>query len=222
MLSAILLYLGLLAQSMPLSLYDGTSLDGWFWSHEANPPTPSWVSNKGILATSPGKGKEVYLLTKKSFEDFDFSFEWRAEPRANSGVKYRIQEYGNSSSRIEPVGLEYQITDDEANPDALSSPRHSAGALYDYVAPAKSRPALPNVWHQSRILVRGLHLEHWLDGEKVVDTNFDSPAAAASFNLSKRESRHMLRKQEKRQSPIALQIHDGVVEFRSLVIRQLN
>jgi len=212
----------LMAQSDSRDLFDGRSLDGWMWSREEVPPTPSWVARDGMLVATPGQGKEVYLLTKESFEDFDFTFEWRAEAGANSGVKYRIQTYGESTRRIEPVGLEYQITDDETNPDALSTVRHSAGALYDYVAPVKKGPALAEKWHQSRILVRGLHVEHWLDGAKVVDVDLDSEAAEKSFNLSTRQSRIMLRKQAVRQSPIALQIHDGMVEFRNLEIRTLK
>ncbi len=206
----------------PIPLFDGKSLEGWFWSHDPNPPQPSWQAMDGILRTTPSQGKPVYLLTRDTFDDFDFTFEWRAEPGANSGVKYRIQSWGNPTKRLEPTGLEYQITDDIANPDALSTPRHTAGALYDYAAPTKSKPARPNQWHKSRILVQGLHVEHWLDGEKVIHLDLDSPEAAASFEQSPRQSRHALRKQAIRQSHIALQIHDGVVEFRNLQLTRLK
>jgi len=209
---------------MAQSLFDGKSLDGWRWSNDENPPQPSWAVSGGLLLTTPGVGKAVYLLTKAEFEDFDFSFEWRASVGANSGVKYRIQSYGNSPGRIEPTGLEYQITDDIANPDALSTPRHTSGSLYDYAGPTpnKKGPAKPNVWHTSRIVAKGLHIEHWLDGERVVNLDFDTPEAAATFDFSKRQSKHMLLKQEQRKSPIALQIHDGVVEFRNLHVKSLK
>ena len=203
-------------------LFDGISLNGWMWSREGEVPQPSWVVRDGVLLTTPGQGSEVYLLTKESFSDFEFVFEWRAEPRANSGVKYRVQMYGESTRKIEPIGFEYQITDDEANPDALSTPRHTAGALYDYVEPRKNGPALAKVWHLSRIVARGLHIEHWLDDVKVIDVDLDTAEAAASFAKSKRQSAGMLRRQEKRESPIALQIHDGVVEFRNLKLRPLK
>lgn len=204
------------------SLFDGKTLNGWRWSDEPNPPQPSWVARNGALVTTPGQGKEVYLLTKDEFEDFDFTFEWRASPGANSGVKYRIQSYGASTRRIEPTGLEYQITDDLANPDALSTPRHTSGAIYDYVAPTNKQPAKPNVWHRSRIIAKGLHIEHWLDGQRVVNVDLDAQSTIDSFNRSKRESRHQLRLQQKRNSPIALQIHDGEVEFRKLNIKTLK
>ena len=203
-------------------LFDGNSLNGWMWSREREVPQPSWAVRDGVLLTTPGQGSEVYLLTKESFSDFEFVFEWRAEPRANSGVKYRVQMYGESTRKIEPIGFEYQLTDDEANPDALSTPRHTAGALYDYVEPRKQGPAQAKVWHRARIVARGLHIEHWLDDVKVIDVDLDTAEAAASFAKSKRQSAGMLRRQEKRESPIALQIHDGVVEFRNLKLRPLK
>ena len=104
----------------------------------------------------------------------------------------------------------------------MSTPRHASGAIYDYIVPNKRSPAKADIWHQTRIVAKGLHIEHWLDGEKVVDIKLDSPLAAESFSLSKRGSKDMLRKQERRDSPLALQIHDGRVEFRNLKIRRLN
>ncbi|MFO0339999.1 MAG: DUF1080 domain-containing protein, partial [Acidobacteriota bacterium] len=169
-----------------LELFDGKSLKGWYWTRGGAAPAPSWEARGGVLRTTPGVGKEVYLLSEAEFEDFDFSFEWRAEAGANSGIKYRIQMYGESGQRLEPVGLEYQITDDERNADALSTPRHAAGAIYDYVAPRKGRLAAAEVWHRGRIVVRGLHVEHWLDGERVVNVDLDSAEAEASFQQSKR------------------------------------
>ncbi|MCA2966886.1 MAG: DUF1080 domain-containing protein [Acidobacteriaceae bacterium] len=202
-------------------LFNGHSLAGWRWSSQSPAPTPSWEVADGALVTTPGRGKPVYLLTEASFTDFELTFSWHAAPGANSGIKYRIQSL-TEKDRLEPTGLEYQITDDLANPDALSTPRHSSGALYDYIAPHRAAPAAPNVWHHARILVHGLHVEHWLDGEKLIDVDLDSPAAAASFAQSKRtESKVTLRRQARRDSPLALQIHDGVVAFRDLKIRPL-
>lgn len=212
-------------------LFDGRTLDGWMWSVSTPAPQPSWAVKDGALVSSPDKGQQGYLLSKQSFSNFELVFDWRIEAKGNSGIKYRLQGFGAKGRmsptpvdepRIEPVGLEYQLTDDIANPDALSSPRHATGAIYEYIVPAKRAPAQAGVWHQSRILASGLHIEHWLDGEKVIDTDLDSPAAAASFAVSKRNSKELLRQQERRSSPIALQMHDGVVEFRNLKIRALH
>ncbi len=168
-------------------------------------------------------GKDVYLLSEATFTDFELRFEWRCAPGGNSGIKYRVQRYGDSARRIEPTGLEYQITDDETNRDALSTPKHGCGAIYDYVAPRKRGPAKASVWHKGGIVARGLHIEHWLDGECVVQVDLDSEYARAQFEQSQRvESRRILRLQEKRESLIALQLHDEEILFRAIRARRLG
>lgn len=233
---SLLVPLLLVAQPAGRPLFNGRDLDGWTWSVEAKPPVPSWAPENGELVTTPGKGTEVYLLTRDSFSDFDLSFEWNGEPGCNSGIKYRFQGYWvgepgrgelkdspSGPRRIEPVALEYQIADDERHPDAVSGgPTHSTAALYEYWAPKKSAPAKANVWHTGRIVARGLHIEHWLDGEKVVDLSLDAPEVQDAFRKSQRRgSSPLLAKHERRSSPIALQFHDGKVRFRNLVIRHL-
>jgi hypothetical protein len=213
------------------SLFDGHSLAGWMWSTEANPPQPAWAAIDGMLQTTPGKGTPVYLLTRDSFTDFEFSFEWFTAAGGNSGVKYRFQGYWvngqaepqpGGPERIEPVALEYQLTDDESHPDSLSDVKHSTGAIYEYWAPRREGPARAGVWHTSRILARGLHIEHWLDGRKVVDVELDSPELQLAFAASSRKgSSPLLARHTRRESPIALQFHDGVVRFRNLKIRRL-
>jgi 3-keto-disaccharide hydrolase len=235
-IAAIVLLAGLsMAQPAARALFNGRNLEGWMWSIDPNPPVPSWTAVDGELRTSPGKGTEVYLLTKESFADFDLSFEWFCEKGCNSGVKYRFQGYwvgapGSSDlkqspegpRRIEPVALEYQIADDEAHPDAVGDLKHSTASLYEYWPPQKSMPAKAGIWHTGRIVARGLHIEHWLDGKKVVDISLDSPEVQESFRKSQRRgSSPLLAKHERRSSPIALQFHDGLVRFRNLVIRQL-
>jgi hypothetical protein len=214
-------------------LFNGRDLEGWMWSMDAKPPTPSWAAIDGELRTTPGKGAQVYLLTKDSFTDFDLSFEWFCEKGCNSGVKYRFQGYWVGAPpngqlkpepggpwRIEPVALEYQIADDEAHPDAVGDRKHSAASLYEYWPAEKSAPAKAGVWHTGRIVVRGLQIEHWLEGNKVVDISLDSPDVQEGFRTSpRRSSSPLLAKHERRSSPVALQFHDGVVRFRNLRIR---
>ena len=221
-----------LAQPGDTPLFNGRDLDGWMWSTAQNPPAPSWAAEDGTLRTTPGKGQQVYLLTRESFSDFDFSFEWNGEAGCNSGVKYRFQGYWvkgalrqnpEGPDRIEPVALEYQIADDESHPDALKDAKHSTAAVYEYWPALKTGPAKAGVWHSGRIVARGLHIEHWLDGRKVVDISLDSPEVQEAFRQSpRRGSSPVLAKQERRSSPIALQFHDGTVRFRNLKIRRLQ
>jgi hypothetical protein len=214
-----------------LSLFAGSSLAGWWWSTESTPPSPSWVAEGGVLRTTPGQGTPVYLLTRETFSDFDLTFEWNSETGGNSGIKYRFQGYWvdgkllaepQAPGRVEPVALEYQIIDDEVHPDALGDAKHSTAAVYEYWPASKTGPAKANVWHSGRIVVKGLHVRHWLDGRKVVDIRLDSPEVQQSFAASPRKgSSPVLAKHERRSSPIALQFHDGIVKFRNLKVRRI-
>jgi hypothetical protein len=220
----------LAAQTEWRSLFDGRTLDGWMWSTAANPPAPSWAAIDGTLQTTPGRGEQVYLLTKDSFRDFELSFEWKTEEGGNSGIKYRFQGYWDlgkfsdapsGKERIEPIALEYQLTDDERHPDALGDVKHSTGAIYEYKAPDKAGPARAGVWHESRIVARGLHVEHWLDGRRVVAVELDSPEMQKAFAASGRKgSSALLAKHARRESPLALQFHDGHFWFRNIRVRE--
>lgn len=211
-----------------ISLFDGRSLEGWTWSIAPHPPEPSWAVENGLLRTTPDHGQPTYLLTRESFTDFELSFDWKAEPGANSGIKYRFQGYWVDGQlkpepagpgRIEPVALEYQMTDDLRHPDALSGATHATAAVYEYWPADKAEPARADVWHSGRIVARGLHIEHWLDGRKVVDIQLDSPEVQQAFAASRRKgSSPVLAKHERRSSPIALQFHDGTVWFRNIRI----
>jgi len=199
------------------------------WSVDADPPTPSWEAANGMLCATPGRGTAVYLLTRDSFSDFDFSFDFKIPTAGNSGVKYRFQGYNvkgkimerpGGPQRIEPFALEYQITDDLANRDALTAADRSTAALYGYFAPRKEAPVRPAAWYSGRIVAHGLHLEHWLDGRKVLELDLDKPEVHQAFLETGRRWSEELASQRTRQSPIALQLHDGPACFRNLKLRR--
>jgi hypothetical protein len=123
------------------------------------------------------------------------------------------------------VGFEYQMIDDGAHPDALRGGSHISGSLYDMIAPAKrvSKPA--GEWNQSRIVVKGDHIEHWLNGVKVVDGSLTDPAIEQ--NVTRRWKvaptvYEALTKRPQRSCPISLQNHNDEAWFRNLKIRRLN
>ena len=216
------------------SLFDGASLRGWLTSPLPAPPEPAWSVEDGTIRTTPGRGVQDYLVSVEKFQDFDLQFEWKIEPGGNSGIKYRVQGWVHpesagrevrptyeGASRFEPIAAEYQIADDEQNPDALSDAKHSAGALYEFAAPRKSKPAAANVWHTGRIVVQGLRFEHWLDGEKVVAGDFQSEQMQEAYRVTQRRgTAGLLNSHKERESPIILQFHDGVVRFRNIRIRR--
>jgi hypothetical protein len=139
------------------------------------------------------------------------SFEHRTGQRPDKGQDY-------------VVGFEYQLTDDAKNSDAKSNEKHTAGALYDMVAPSKPAARKVGDFNQSRILLRGNHVEHWLNGVKVVDASLDDPSALAG--IDKRWSivptvHHLLSSQPKKDCPISLQNHGDAAWFRDIKIRRI-
>src|SRR4029434_3037581 len=107
---------------------------------------------------------------------------------------------------IEPVALENQISDDQSHPDAVGDAKHSTASVYEYWPARKTGPAKASVWHSGRIVVRGLHIEHWLDSSTVVDISLDSLEVQEAFRQSSRRgSSPVLARHERRDSPLALQ-----------------
>ena len=229
-------------------LFDGKTMNNWVDPREKTPPGDAWTLEDGCLKATRHPRITEDLFSKDTYRDFDLMFDWRISPGGNSGVKYRIQDHffvrpakekfelqvehsleNPVTERPEKgqdyvVGFEYQLTDDSSNRDATSNNKHTAGALYDMVAPAKAATKPVGEFNHSRIVVRGNHVEHWMNGVKVVDSALDSPDAIAG--IEKRWSVapkvvEMLAKQPKKDCPISLQNHGDEAWFRNIKIRRL-
>ena len=117
------------------------------------------------------------------------------------------------------------MTDDAANKDSLSNAKHTAGALYDMVAPSAKATKPVGEFNESRILVRGKHVEHWLNGVKVVESQLDSADALAGIAKRWKVSPHvsdLMTKQPRSECQISLQNHGDEAWFRSVRIRRLQ
>src|SRR5205814_1869212 len=132
------------------------------------------------------------LMTVDTFGDFELTWEWKVTPGANSGVKYNVSEELSISqgSAMTPdaiakgiitpnhsaLGFEYQMLDDDRHVDG-KIPSHRAGALYELVAPNASKRLRPvGQWNESKIVFRGNHGEHWLNGAKLLEFELGTPA----------------------------------------------
>jgi hypothetical protein len=235
-------------------LFDGRTMRGWVDPREKDPPGDAWSIERGCLKANAHPKITEDLFSARKYRDFEWAFEWKISPGGNSGAKYRIQDHiwvqpsqaGTPRERFEAaversyvhrsdtrpdhgqdyvVGFEYQITDDSANGDALGNKKHTAGALYDMIAPSQDMTKPVGEFNQSRIVVSGNHVEHWLNGVKVVDGSLD--AAAALEGIERRWGTaaphvyELLAKQPNKDCPISLQNHGNDAWFRNLRIREL-
>jgi hypothetical protein len=149
-------------------------------------------------------------------ETVDYEFAHRLARRDNLGPGDKIQGY--------QIGFEYQVIDDATHPDARRGGAQTAGALYSMIAPQRHTAKPPGEFNLARIVLRGNRVEHWLNGEKVLDTRLNVKLIEES--LAKRWGREspvyrLLMRQPKKECPIGLQNHNDEVWFRNIKVRRL-
>ncbi|MCW5965980.1 MAG: DUF1080 domain-containing protein [Bryobacterales bacterium] len=201
-------------------LFDGDSLLGWRSFRKATVVADRWTVEDHCLhlyARSPERQVGGDLMTQELFGNFEFAFEWKAAPGVNSGVKYLVDEY--LAPNRSPVSFEYQIQVEKDSAQPIRQPLHSTGALYDMLAPNGGVLRPDGAFNESRIVVRGALVEHWLNGEKLLEFNRQAPefrelvakskfARWAGFGMNGR-------------GHITLQDHGGEIYFRRLRVRDL-
>ena len=194
-----------------LMLFDGKSSEGWKGAQSLLFPDSGWVIEDGILKVqAAGGGGDI--VTIQQFSEFDLSLEFMLTPGANSGIKYFVQP-GTF------FGLEYQILDDELHPDAREGVdgNRTLASLYDLI-PAENRVIHPiGEWNTARIVVKGNHIEHWLNGSKVLD--FERGTQIFRALVAKSKYRQIENFGLHPRGHILLQDHGDTVYFRNIKIR---
>ena len=199
------------------SLFDGSTSKGWEDVTGKPFPTHSWIIEDGCLKALVRADGFEDIRTVDTFKSFELQFEWKLAKLGNSGVKYLIQkvdDWNNKEGRQGRArGLEYQLVDLDS-PDA-ADPTRITGALYSLLAPANASWKI-GVFNESRIIVHGDHVEHWLNGVRVLSYETTNPAVQTAL-------RKMLPKDAPlvTESPISLQNHSAETWFRNIKIRVL-
>ena len=193
------------------ALFDGATTTGWRGFKRADVPDGWRVVDGAITRVGPGGD----LITTDQFGNFELALEWKVQPRGNSGVFYRVTEEGDHTYF---TGPEMQVLDDAGHADGKSR-LTSAGANYGlYPSPAGIvKPA--GEWNQARVLANGAHVEHWLNGTKMVEYELWSP----DWEKKVRESKFAAwpKYGRNQRGHIAIQDHGDTVSFRNIKIRVL-
>lgn len=143
-------------------LFDGRSFTGWTQGG-------NWVVEENALFCQ-GKGGDVYFVGRYVPDDFELRFEWKVAKGVNSGVLYR------------PGQVEYQVLDDP-NSKYGENPRTKAAALFFCMAPSRDVTRPHGEWNEGRIVCKGTVIQHWLNGEKVIDFDYADPRWAHNVDL---------------------------------------
>ena len=194
------------------SLFDGASAAAWRGFRSKELPAQGWKVEDGALACEGGGGD---LVSREEFQDFELELDWKISPGGNSGIFFHVSE---EREHVWETGPELQILDDERHPDG-QNPLTSAGANYALHAPPRELARPVGSWNHARLVVRGAHVEHWLNGAKLLeyelgDADWKARVAASKFaampGYGLAPSGHL-----------ALQDHGDRVWFRDIRVRRL-
>lgn len=200
-------------------LFDGQSTDQWRSYNGNTFPDQGWTVEDGTLTViSDGGGGDI--ITKDTFGNFILKLDWKANKSANGGVFYRAME--QPSQAIYWSAPEFQILDNENHPDADrgENGNRKSASLYDLI-PAQPQNTKPyGEWNSAKIVADGSNIEHWQNGEKVVE-----------YELWTNEWYEMIRNSKFSEHPefgdardgyIGLQDHGDRVSFRNMKIKRLD
>lgn len=203
-------------------LFNGKDLRQWRSASRDTLPSSGWVIGNGELSVLKGRtGGDI--ITRDTYSDFELELEFKLTPSANSGIKYLVNKIQNAKSKNSSfMGIEYQIIDDFNYPAVKVDPTGdiSTGAVYLLYPPENKTLNPPGEWNHVRIVVKGKHAEHWLNGRRI-----------AAYERGTDEFRERVAKTKFKEYPdyaiadsgrILIQDHGDEVSYRNIRIRRLK
>lgn len=205
-------------------LFDGTTLNGWKrYNHDTIGPLWSVVDGaikcdgEGLTEGTADIGGS--LITVKSYDNFDLTLEWKVSPGGNSGIHYHVVEKPEYPHEFD-TGPEFQVMDDAGWKGDPLKEEQKAGSNYDmHAAPPTKKLKPAGEWNTARLIYNNGHVEHWLNGEKVVEFEDGSPDFMERYKKSKWPDYPGWNKFKT--GSIGLQDHGAPVYFRNIKIKNL-
>lgn len=209
-------------------LFDGSSHKGWKGAFTDSFPAKGWSVENGMLVVEPSEGKESTnggdIVTTDLYADFELLVDFKLTAGANSGIKYFVDPAqpvpDNPRSAF---GLEFQLLDDSLHPDAKMgrNGNRTLGSLYDLIAAPANKPVLPpGQWNTARIVSKGNHVEHWLNGKKLLEYERGSDAYKQLIAQSKYKD--LTGFGLVKAGRILLQDHGNKVYFKNIYLKKLK
>jgi len=195
-------------------LFDGKTMNGWK-TYKGKEQEGWIIANGELFCKEEGVKKRADLITAEMYENYELLIDWKISPKHNSGIVYRCTEENGASYESGP---EYQLIDDAGYPSKLSD-KQLSGANYDMNAPTSKVAKPVGEFNQTKIVVNKAHVEHWLNGVKVVEYELWTPEWEKTKAGSK--WRDVKSYGMSKTGYIALQDHGGGVSFKNIKLRKL-
>ncbi|MDD2511867.1 MAG: DUF1080 domain-containing protein [Proteiniphilum sp.] len=205
-------------------LWDGKTTDGWRGARLDHFPEKGWSVANGILKVHKSGGGESTnggdIVTTRPYKNFMLKVDFKITEGANSGIKYFVDTSLNKGEGS-AIGCEFQILDDCRHPDAKLGVKgnRTLGSLYDLIAAPADKPFRNGFFNTAMVVVRGNHVEHWLNGVKIVEYERNNQMWKALVNYSKYKDWPNFGNAE--EGLILLQDHGDEVWFQNIKIKTL-
>lgn len=194
------------------SLFDGKTITGWHGFKTPGKMSPGWSVEDGAIVRS---GPAEDIVTDKVYANFELNLEWKISAKGNSGILYRIDPKADVTYMSGP---EMQVLDDNGHEDGKST-LTSAGADYGLYPAPRGVVKPVGEWNRVRLIVDGNHVEHWLNGRKIVEYELGSADWVAKVKASKFVAWPGYGKAKA--GYIGLQEHGARVWYRNIRIKEL-